>query len=358
MANYTKIPENTFKELQMNAGIIVDTFDPKTGKIGKIIGATTGGIQFSDTPEYSDFGEDIDNCPKNTMELKKMENREVVLSGTFVTVSAAMAKMLSGSADVDKLDATHIIPRRDLKMEDFTELWFVGDYSEINTGANAGFLAIRVFNALNTSGFAVQTTDKGKGNFAFSFTGHYSMEAQDVVPYEIFLKAGEEEPPVVASITLDKSTLSVAVAASESLTATTVPADASVTWLSSDETIATVDNGVVTGVANGTATITASMTYDGQEYTATCEATVGTVTPSVTLDQDTLSLTVGGDTATLTATTVPAGETVTWTSSDDNTATVEGGVVSAVSAGTATITATITVDETEYTDTCTVTVSE
>ena len=213
MANYTRIPENTFKELQMNAGILVDSFNPATGQIGNIIGATTGGINFSDTPEYSDFGEDIDNCPKNTMELKKMENREVVMSGTFVTLSAASAKMLSGSADVDPNDPTHIVPRRDLLMKDFTEIWFVGDYSEVNTGANAGFLAIRVFNALNTSGFAIQSADKSKGQFAFSFTGHYSMEAQDVVPYEIFVKAGEEpEPPVptpeltnltIGSLTLD-----------------------------------------------------------------------------------------------------------------------------------------------------------
>lgn len=79
-------------------------------------------------------------------------------------------------------------------------------------------------------------------------------------------------------------------------------------------------------------------------------------TPSVTLDKETASINVGG-TATLTATTVPAGETVTWTSSDDTVATVSSGTVTGVAAGTATITATITVDETDYTATCAVTVA-
>ena len=80
-------------------------------------------------------------------------------------------------------------------------------------------------------------------------------------------------------------------------------------------------------------------------------------TPSVTLDKDELALTVGGATGSLSATTVPDGETVDWSSSDETVATVEGGVVTAVGAGTATITAKITVDGQDYTDTCAVTVT-
>jgi uncharacterized protein YjdB len=77
------------------------------------------------------------------------------------------------------------------------------------------------------------------------------------------------------SVTLDKETLSL-VAAGEtgSLTATTVPDDAEVDWTSSDETVATVANGVVTPLAAGTTTITATITVDGQDYTDTCAVTV------------------------------------------------------------------------------------
>lgn len=82
--------------------------------------------------------------------------------------------------------------------------------------------------------------------------------------------AGGDTP----SVSLDKSEVTVAPEATTTLTATTVPADATVTWTTSDATKATVANGVVTGVAEGTATITASITVDGTAYTATCTVTV------------------------------------------------------------------------------------
>lgn len=271
---YTQIPENTFKELQMNAGILVENFDPATGEVTNLLGATTGGINFTDTPEYTDFGEDIDNCPKNMMELKVLDNREVKVSGTFVSVSPSTAKMLVSVGDVDEEDETHIIPRNDLLMTDFLDLWWIGDYSDVNTGENAGYLAIHLMNALNTSGFQIQSTDKGKGQFAFEFTGHYSMADQDKVPYEMYIKGGSSSP-TTPSVTLDKSTLALTVGDDPAtLVATVVPAGTAVTWSSSDDEVATVANGAVTAVAVGTATITAKITVDGTDYTATCTVTV------------------------------------------------------------------------------------
>lgn len=77
----------------------------------------------------------------------------------------------------------------------------------------------------------------------------------------------------------------------------------------------------------------------------------------ITFDVSTLSLTTTGDTGTITATTVPAGQTVTWESNDTSVATVSGGVVTPVAAGTATVTGKITVDGVEYSATCAVTVA-
>lgn len=193
---YTQIPADSFKEIQLNAGILVDTFAPDTATIGKLIGATTGGINFTATPTFSDYGEDIDNCPKNMLELKKLESWEATMAGTFVTVTADTAKMLVGAGDKDSSDDTHIIPRNDVLESDFNDMWWVGDYSDINTDDSsashtAGFCAIHLMNALSTGGFQIQSTDKAKGQFAFTFTGHYSMSAQDTVPYEIYIKAGE-----------------------------------------------------------------------------------------------------------------------------------------------------------------------
>ena len=40
---------------------------------------------------------------------------------------------------------------------------------------------------------SIASTDGGKGNFAFTYTAHYSMEEQETVPFEVFIKAGEDE---------------------------------------------------------------------------------------------------------------------------------------------------------------------
>lgn len=268
---FTQIPTDTFKQLQMNAGILVDDFAPETGTIGNLLGATTGGIQFSDSMTYKDLGDDIDNCPKNMMELKKLDSHAVSMAGTFVSVTAATAKMLVGAGDVDSSDATHIVPRNDLIEADFADLWWIGDYSDENTGSNAGFIAIHLMNALNTGGFQIQSTDKEKGKFSFSFEGHYSMDAQDTVPYEIFVQEGAP----AGSIELNKSTTSLLVEGEETLTATTDPVAAVVSWASSNTAVASVSSaGKVTGLSAGTSTITASITVDGQVFRDTCVVTV------------------------------------------------------------------------------------
>lgn len=195
MARYTKIPSNTFKQIQINAGILLKSFTPATGTIeaDAQIGATTGGINFTATPSYTDFGDDIDNCPKNMKELKRLESWEVKATGTLVTLDTAAAKSLIGAADIDGTDTTKVTPRNDLADADFADLWFVGDYSDKTGATKGGFVAVHLMNALSTGGFQIQTSDKAKGQFAFEYTAHYSMAAQDTVPFEVYIKAGEAE---------------------------------------------------------------------------------------------------------------------------------------------------------------------
>lgn len=190
---YTQIPQDTFKNLQLNAGILLDAFTPDTGVIGNIMGATSGGINFTATPTFSDRGEDIDNCPKNMLELKNLDSWEAKMSGTFVSVSEDLAKTLVGAGEASGVTVTHIVPRNDVLKTDFKDVWWVGDYSDENTGDNAGYIAIHLMNALSTGGFQIQSADKGKGTFSFEFTGHYSMDAQDTVPFEIYISEGSAE---------------------------------------------------------------------------------------------------------------------------------------------------------------------
>jgi len=167
----------------------------------------------------------------------------------------------------------------------------------------------------------------------------------------------------VIGVSLNPATASLVVGGEPvTLTATISPANATVqtvTWASSATAIATVENGVVTAVAEGTATITVT-TADG-DFTATSAITV-TPAPipveSVTLNETTYTLAIGED-FTLIATIYPENATnqnVTWTSSDNAIATIEYGVVTAVSVGYATIT--VTTDEGNKTATATITVAD
>lgn len=270
---YTQIPTTAFQNIQLNAGILTESFEPATGTIGRLLGATTGGVNFKDTVSYKDYGEDIDNCPKNMMELKKLESHDAKMSGTFITLDSATAKMLVAVADVDQLDSTHIIPRNDLLMTDFLDVWWIGDYSDVNTGDSAGYVAIHLFNAMNTGGFQIQSTDREKGQFAFEFTGHYSMDAQDTVPYEVYIKQGGEEPE--PAVQLNKHSVTIAKDATTTLTATTTPAGETVTWTTSNSSVADVTSGgVVSGEAAGSAIITASITVESVTYTDTCTVIV------------------------------------------------------------------------------------
>ena len=148
-------------------------------------------------------------------------------------------------------------------------------------------------------------------------------------------------PILVDLITLSPGEASLKAGETVTLTATVKPDDATdktVTWTTSDASVATVNNGVVTAVKIGTATITAK----AGDKSATCAiSVVPTPVTSVTLDKPSASLKVG-ETVTLTATVKPddaTDKTVTWTTSDASVATVNNGVVTAVKIGTATITA-------------------
>jgi hypothetical protein len=187
---FTKMPTDAFEKLQLNAGVLVDEFTPATGVIGNILGATSGGIAFATNPTYTDFGEDVDNCPPNTKQLKRISYFDPTVSGTFLTCTPTVIASLIGAADVDGTDTTKVIPREQLLTTDFDNLWWVGDYSDVNTGANAGFLAIHLKNALNTTGFQIQSGKDAKGTMSFEYHAHYDMEAQDEIPFEIFCKAG------------------------------------------------------------------------------------------------------------------------------------------------------------------------
>ena len=229
---FTVIPQDTFNELQVDVGVLLNAFDPTSPSApadSAIICATTGGITVNCTPTYSDWGEDVDNCPNNTKELKRLEGWSCSMTTTCLSTSAESIKLALGAAD--KTGATYaasedtavnaskvyytrtgtspnyvytkvasptgnpstsnyyemtapgdkVTPRATLNQSDFSSaIWWVGDR------ADGGLVAVKMINALGTGGFNLQTTKKGKGQFALELTGHVPINAQSVVPMEFY----------------------------------------------------------------------------------------------------------------------------------------------------------------------------
>lgn len=155
-----------------------------------------------------------------------------------------------------------------------------------------------------------------------------------------------EEPAIVAvtSVTLDSTSLTLVEGDNQTLTATVSPSNAEnqkVLWSSSNSSVASVKEGVVTALKAGNATITAK-TDDGGK-TATCTVIVeakNIPVTGVTLDKTSYEM-AEGDEITLTATVNPENATnknISWSSSNTSVVSVDNGKVKALKAGTATIT--------------------
>jgi uncharacterized repeat protein (TIGR02543 family) len=206
-------------------------------------------------------------------------------------------------------------------------------------------------------GWNVSALGDGINYFAGS---PFTVPNKDVTLYARWEPVGIVIIPVSA-VSLNKASLSMTVGGSETLIATVTPTDATnknVSWVTSNSAVATVSNGVVSAKSFGSAMIIVIALADGN-ISATCAVNVSPISVTdVSLNKDTLVLDAGGM-ETLTATVSPYNATnkgVLWSSSAPSVATVSpNGMVTGVSAGSATIT--ITTIDGNKTATCFVTVS-
>lgn len=237
---YSVIPVDTFKNIQLGAGVICSSFDTTSKAVSGILGATDGGAHITCTPTYIDLADGIDNASLNTVEGKRIDYYTCGIAGTFKTVTDTTIKKMIGAATVTggaktytktsdvavvpgkvyytqsgsspnyvytpvanpvttdigsyyeltAATAATITPSTDLTAADFEDVWWVGDYSDVNSGSNAGFIAIHLKNALNTAGLDLQSNNKNKGAFAVSFVGHTTATNPDVVPFEVMIVPG------------------------------------------------------------------------------------------------------------------------------------------------------------------------
>ncbi|MEE1282746.1 MAG: Ig-like domain-containing protein [Acutalibacteraceae bacterium] len=184
-------------------------------------------------------------------------------------------------------------------------------------------------------------------------------------------EGGEVVTVPVIGLELDYTSVELDLNQGMQLACSVLPSNATnnaITWVSSSPSIVSVENGWITALASGSATITAK-SVENPSITASCLVTVpqpssggGEEEPtievtSITLDKTSLTLKVD-ETATLKATVLPSNATnknVTWSSSDNSKATVNNGVVTALAEGDVTITARST-SNTSITATCSVTI--
>lgn len=191
---YTELPADVAEYLAVNAGVVLKEFDPTDPDTGddlkaNILYATTGGINFSCVPEYSDWAEDIDNAPKNTKEFKHLDGWTATMSGTALTYNVDNIKSMLGAADSEAVTGstglTKVEPRMTLQSTDFKDLWYVTDW-------NGGFIAMQLIDALSDGGFTHQSTDNGKGQASFSYTGHKTAADLDRPPMRFYIQEGAE----------------------------------------------------------------------------------------------------------------------------------------------------------------------
>lgn len=182
---FTVVSEDAFDELQLDAGVLLSSFDVSTPytepSSDDIIATTTGGINPVCAPTYDDLAEDVDNVPNNMMEFMKLTGWDCSMSFSSIKFNAENIRWSLGAADTENgTGYTKIVPRRDLELTDFADIWWVGDK------ANGGAVAIKLINALSTGGLNVQTTKNGKGTNAITLTGHVSLNDQTTMPMEFY----------------------------------------------------------------------------------------------------------------------------------------------------------------------------
>lgn len=196
---YSQIPVDTFKQLQVEAGMILTDFDPSTGSFDRknILCATTGGIKPDIKNDFKDFGEDIDNVKNNTKELKKITNTTATLGFSPLNFNESNLCYFMAATDKDPVTGK-ITPRDTLKAEDFKDIWYVGELTD------GGMVAILYKNALSTDGMSIQTKKNDKAVISVTLTAHYSLyDDGDAAPVEFYISEGTDTSLSISPRTLN-----------------------------------------------------------------------------------------------------------------------------------------------------------
>ena len=288
-----------------------------SGSITKYTGSSSSELELSDDVAYVNWG-------KKWRMPSEAQFSELINSNYTTTEWTTMSGVYGRKITSKKNGNTIFLPAAGYRYG-----------SSLNDTGSYGYYWSRTLNVSNSS--SAKSLYFGSGNiYMYGSNRYYGQSVRPVRFSDVMMN----------SITLNYSTLNINVGSTAQLTATVSPSNAtnkSVSWTSSNTSVATVNSsGIVTGVSSGTCTITATA-RDGSGKSASCTVTVKQLVTGMSLNYSTLKIKVGSSTQ-LTATVSPSNasnKSVSWTSSNTNVATVSSnGLVTGVSSGTCTITAT------------------
>lgn len=315
-----------------NSGIILNAYNLELTRIGQTETLTGTTYPEGQTITWASSDEKIATVSADGT-VTAMGEGETVVSASFGGYTAECTVRVS-------------LPSISFAQNDVS--LYLGDSAKLNVDVTPGGTPV-TWTSSNESVVKIQN-----GEITAVGAGSVTVTAQitcDGVSYQSTCKVTVTAP----SISLSSTSLTLMPGKTANLSANTNPSDVQVSWSSDNTSVASVNGGTVTAVSPGTAKITAKITYNGESFTASCSVTVST--PSISLNYSNVTITVG-DTTTLKASTKPEGAQVSWSSSNTSVATVKGGTVTAVSAGTAKITAKMSCNGKNYEASCTVTVSK
>lgn len=188
MKTYSGFNSNTAENLLLDAGAFFKNWNLETDTYstakaaGKLIGATSGGGEFSATPEVRQI--EIDGVKGRAKGLEAVDSWEVSLKGTFVEVSKEVLQLALGAADSDTdtdSGKTTITARNNIELTDYvSNITWVGTIS----GSDDPVI-IQIKNALATDGVTLSVEDKNNATVEATFYGHYDTDDLDTPPFVI-----------------------------------------------------------------------------------------------------------------------------------------------------------------------------
>ena len=187
---FTGVTDKTSKNLLLDSGAFFINYDITTDTYatakaaGKLLGATRGGGSFTAVPEVRNI--EVDGLAGASKGFTVIDSWEVRIGANVIEVTAKILQTALAAAknsyDIDS-DSDKITGKGTIELTDYiNNVTFVGK----RLGFDAPMI-IQVFNALNTNGLSLTTSDKGESVIALDFQGHYDVVGDDTPPFAIYI---------------------------------------------------------------------------------------------------------------------------------------------------------------------------